>query len=117
MWNQGKDSTLVEQGLVLNADENMLAPKRISFPQLPLFATGGGFSVELWLTVEEMEAGLQLLSTVGPKEKGIEISLAEGNAIKIKIRDGIIRDRNISENTEFISDENTLQEGKLHHVV
>src|SRR5690606_39758729 len=105
LWDQGIDSSLGESGLLMSADADMLEPNRISFPPLPNLITGGGFSIELWLTVEEMEINKQILHTLGAKEKGIEISLAENRSIKIQISDGEIREADISNSTQFISDQ------------
>ena len=117
MWKQGTNLSVVEEGVILNADASMLEPNRINFPQLPNLITGGGFSIELWITVDEMEAGKQLLSTMGAKQKGIEIALAENQSIKILINDGEVREAEISKNNQFVSDKNSLAEGDKHHVV
>lgn len=117
MWNQGTDTLLVEEGLIMNANASMLTTQQINFPQLPNLITGDGFSIELWITVEEMEAGKQILSTIGARNKGIEISVAQNNAIEIVVNDGEVREVDISENRKFTSDQNSLSEGKLHHVV
>ncbi|MDA0196094.1 MAG: hypothetical protein O2951_13795 [Bacteroidetes bacterium] len=50
-------------------------------------------------------------------KKGIEVSLMENNAIEILINDGEVREVDISENNKFISDQNTITEGQMHHVV
>src|SRR5699024_9324517 len=59
----------------------------------------------------------QILSTIGAKSKGIEISLAELDAIKISVSDGEVRDIDMSTTSTFTSDQHSLSEGDLQHVV
>lgn len=117
MWNQGNDATVVRKGLVMDSDESMLQARMINFPHLPDLIEGGGFSIELWLTANEIQSGQQILKTLGQKNKGIEIFLAEKNAIKISVNDGQRRERNLGDAKEFVSDENTIKNGNHHHVV
>ena len=117
MWNQGNDSTMVEKGQVMDSSEEMIANGQFNFPRLPNLLEGGGFSVALWLTLDEPEANQPVLSTFGMKQKGLEIFLAEHSAIGVTINDGEARERDISNERTFVSDKNTLEEGQLHHVV
>lgn len=117
LWNQGKDSIVIEEGKIMDSDENMLTAGMVNFPQLPNLIEGGGFSVELWLTINEMDPGQKVLSTFGMKHKGLEVTLVENNALQITINDGEAREKNIDTERKFVSDQNTLTEGQLHHVV
>lgn len=117
LWRQGKAKTVVKDGLIMNSDANMLAQKEINFPPLPELNTGGGFSIELWLTVSKNKPGQEILSTIGGKHKGIRVSLAKSNAIEIEIADGMVREDDVDENRIFVSDRNAISEDELHHVV
>ena len=117
MWNQGKDTIAIRNGLIMDSDARMLEQNQINFPQLPNLIKGGGFSIGIWLTVNSISPGQRILSTIGPKHKGIEVSLADDNAIEILINDGEVREDDISKNSTFASDQNTITGGKLHHVV
>lgn len=117
MWRQGKDSVAIRKGLIMNSDQKMLQAGRINFPHLPDLISGGGFSIGLWLTIDETDSRQQVLSTLQSAENGIEIFLAEDNNIGILLKDGKIRQANILKNTQFVSDQNTIKEGGLHHVM
>jgi hypothetical protein len=81
-----------------------------------LLAIGGGFSVELWFTINKQEAGQELLSTMGNTHKGIRVILSDNKGIGIQINDGELRENNLKGQT-FFSDANTLEQGNPHHVV
>lgn len=117
MWNQGKVAALTSDDLIMNSDIRILAQKKINFPQLPKLFTGGGFTLELWMTVKNLNPGQKILSTIGPKHKGIQVSLQKDNAIAIEINDGVIRESKLLENRVFVSDQNTIKPGKLQHIV
>lgn len=117
MWRQGKDTFLVKEGLIMNTDFKNSEKQEINFPPLPQLSQGKGFSIELWLTVNKTIPEQTILSTIGGKHKGIEISLSENNTIKFEMDDGEMRSVNIIENKSVISDQNAIIEGELHHVV
>jgi hypothetical protein len=117
MWDQGKDTIAIRNGLIMDSDARMLEQNQINFPQLPNLIKGGGFSIGLWLTINDVTPGQRIFSTIGAQHKGIEISLADNNAIEIHINDGEVREDDISKNSTFVSDQNSITAGKLHHVV
>ena len=117
MWNQGKVTDLTFDGLIMNSDAQMLSQKKINFPQLPDLSFGGSFTLEFWMTVTNFSAGQQLFSTIGPKHKGIKVSLQNNNTIEIELNDGEIREADLRENTIFTSDKNRIAENELHHIV
>lgn len=117
MWSQGKVTTPVKEGLIMNSGTGVPGKNQIAFPRLPDLSTGGGFSLELWLTVHNMKPGQQLLTTFGSKHKGIEVFLAGQHAIGIRIADGEVRVKDLRSGQEFLSDANTVMQDKLHHVM
>lgn len=117
LWKQADNLEIVRDGLIMDADDTMMRKDHLAFPSLPNLFTGGGFSVELWFTVDTLEAGQVILSTFGPKHKGIKVSIAENKAIKIGIHDGEAREGDVAGGQAFISDSNTISEGVRHHVV
>lgn len=117
MWKKEKDAGAVDEGLIMESDLKMIETGKINFPALPDLHQWGGFTVDLWLTADALQPGQKVFSTVGPKGKGIEIAIAENNAIKISLYDGEIREVDINDYKEFVSDENVLGKGDLHHVV
>lgn len=116
MWNQGKIATVTKNGLIMNSDAEMLKQPHINFPQLPDLITGGGFSIELWVTMNSIKSEQKLLGTIGGKHKGFEIFLTKNKAIGMRISDGEIRENKLKGQT-FVSDDNTITQGKLYHVV
>lgn len=117
MWSQGKVSTITEKGLVMDSDAQMLRQKKINFPQLPDLRAGGGFTIELWVTINKTKPDQKLLGTIGPKHKGIQVSLQKNNTIEIKINDGVVRETGLNEKGTFVSDQNTIIEGQVHHIL
>lgn len=117
MWRQGKDTEVIQNGLIMDVDEEMMNCNHINFPSLPNLINGGGFSIGLWLTVNTLKPDQQILSTFGPRNKGVEISIAKGRAVKIRINDGEIRMNKLAGGQIFISDANTITKGQLHHIV
>ena len=106
-------------GLVLNSGREQLGAGVINFPALPNLMTGGGFSIEMWITANSLDVGQSIISTFGPKHKGLEVSLVEKGAIRIRIHDGEMRDQQgpYSNGQTFISDEGVINENELHHIV
>jgi len=117
MWRQGKDTLLVEDRLIMNSDFTHGFTNKINFPQLPSLIDGEGFSIELWLVVNDFTPKETVLSTIGKKNKGIRISLSENNSLQFEMNDGEMRSDNIIDQRSVTSDENTINEGKIHHVV
>ena len=117
MWRQGKDTLLTEDGLIMNSDFTNVFSNKINFPQLPSLINGGGFSIELWLVVNNYIQEQTVLSTIGKKNKGIRISLSDKNSLQFEMNDGEMRSDDIINLRTVTSDENTINEGKIHHVV
>lgn len=117
LWNQGIDKKVIQDGLIIDTDKMMMNADRMNFPSLPNLNDGGGFSISLWLTLNTIEPDQEILSTFGPKNKGIQIYTAKDKAVKIRINDGEVREEKLQHGQIFFSDSNTITQGKLHHVV
>ncbi len=117
MWDQGKDTIAIQNGLIMDCSEEMLGSNRINFPSLPNLFEGGGFSIEFWMEADTWEPDQVIFSTFGPKNKGIEISTAKNNSIKLRINDGEVRETEFAKGQVFLSDSATISPKKLHHVV
>jgi len=117
MWNQRNNASVVKAGLIMNSGYSMMQQSKINFPQLPELANGGGFSIEFFVTINRFEPRQVIFNTLGPKHKGIQVSLSCNNAIEILIDDGEVREDDIFEHRRFVSDHNTIMEGKLQHIV
>lgn len=117
MWRQGKDTFLIEDELIMNSTFKIPFPGMINFPQLPNLIDGEGFSIELWLVVNDFIPKQTLLSTIGGKNKGIRISLLDNNSIEFELNDGEMRSADIFNQRSVKSDENTIVEGRIHQVI
>jgi hypothetical protein len=110
MWNQHRNKTIVEDGLVLHATvENTKPGTEIAMPQLPTLEPGGGFTIELWLDVKDAPSAQALLDTFDADGVGIAVSRTQNGGIQLTVSDGTTRE-------SFASDAGVLSEPGLHHV-
>jgi len=117
LWSQQTRNKVVEEGLIMDSGEEMLQTGQVNFPPLPNLRENGGFSLGIWLTVDDLDRTGSILSTFGSRGKGFRVSLEENNAISINIHDGTRRDGDVRGGQTFTSDADVLRKGKLHHVV
>jgi hypothetical protein len=119
MWQQADAKQIARNGLILDANAEMMKAGALTFSSLPDLSKGGGFSIELWLTLEDFKSGQKIISTFGPKHKGIEVSVSDSNSVKLHLHDGEMRDSDgkFLNGQSFVSDVNVLSKGKKHHVV
>jgi concanavalin A-like lectin/glucanase superfamily protein/BNR/Asp-box repeat protein len=68
-----------------------------------------GFSVDLWLRLETVDAGQVLLDSRTETGQGLLLATAEGGALRLTLNDG-------REESGWSSDAGLLQAGKVHHV-
>jgi len=108
MWNQANAKLLIKDGLVFKKS-NKGKNKKYMLPVLPDL-NEGGFSIDLWLSLNDVKAGQKLLDNRDSKGKGILITTTDKQSIKLQIGDG-----SITANLE--SDSGLLTKNKLHHVV
>jgi hypothetical protein len=108
---------LLDRNIILNADDEMLSIGKTSFPQLPDPLSGGSFTFEMWTTIDDFISECEVFSTIGAKRKGVKAILRENNTIEFEIDDGKIREKKLDVGRKFISDDQTIKEGQLHHIV
>ncbi len=110
----------VTEGKLLDLEGT--APAGVSAPRLPLFiqrdnsrADHGskdvrqGFTLDLWLTLPSLEPGQLLLDTRGKGDRGLQLTNAEGGALRFRMSDGRTE-------ATWESDAGLLTAGKKHHV-
>jgi hypothetical protein len=59
-------------------------------PQLPLLSNGG-LTIEVWLSVAGARPGATVLSTYGSRNRGLHLTLAADDALRLEIHDGVVR--------------------------
>ncbi|MBI3922844.1 MAG: exo-alpha-sialidase [Armatimonadetes bacterium] len=123
LFNQWDNRSVTTDGLVLDLPGEGPMPRKATMPRLPDFHQrdhtradhGGkdlraGFSLDLWLTLESLEAGQRLLETNDEAGKGILVSTSDSGTVKITLKDG-------REESSWDSNPGIVQPGNLHHVV
>ncbi len=118
LWNQGRDRTPTEKGLVLEekgvrmvfvAPENHPDTFSVAAPVLPDLAEGGGFTVELWVELAGLGAGQRLLDMTDEAGKGIALETTESGTIRIVLSDGRSR-------SAWDTDPGVIRAGRPHHL-
>jgi hypothetical protein len=124
LWHQFERANVTNEGLLLDlpgAAPNM--PSTTQMPRLPSFCARDegradygsqdlrqGFSLELWLQLDDLACGQVILDTRTPSGKGICLLTRQPGALEISLNDGRTENR-------WASDAHLLRPGRLHHVV
>lgn len=118
LWNQSEEYRITSSGLIADAYETSLQNGTVNFPPVPNLMTGGGFTLELWFDANELSPGQEILSTFGPKHKGLEVSIGKNRNVEIRIHDGEMRDADgpYRGGQTFSSDAEAILKDQLHHV-
>ena len=113
LWNQGKAKKIAREGLVL--DLNSTSTPKISdkteleMPVLPPL-DGGGFTLDLWLKLDELSPGQLILDSRDRAGKGIALTTTHRGTLQISMSDG----KSVS---SWDCDVDLLRAGQRHHVV
>ena len=121
LWNQFENSTVTTDGLILHLPDGF-AHKEIEMPRLPEFITRDydrkdygtkdlrqGFSVDLWICLNSLEAGQVILDSRTESGKGLCIKTTRCSTLEVVMNDG--RTEN-----HWDCDPGMLTRNKLHHV-
>jgi hypothetical protein len=85
LWSQMTASTVTRDGLLL--ETGSLSPgDRIEIPKLPSLQAGG-FTVEMWLELEESTPNQTVMSSYGDRRRGFQITTRPDGALRLEIRD------------------------------
>ena len=110
LWLQGQVKTIATNGLVLAMDAAKLkGGARADMPKLPGLA-GGGFAVDLWLTINDLATGQIVLDCRDETGKGIALTTIQTGTLQLSISDGKHR-------AGWDCDPGLLKVDTLHHVV
>jgi hypothetical protein len=120
LWEQFEAKAVSREGLVMEAAGDV--PTAVRAPQLPQFyqrsgrADRGkedlraGFSIELWVRLENLQAGETLIDSRRADGIGLAVRIAPGATLEIVMNDGRSESR-------WGSDFNSMDLGRLQHVV
>jgi hypothetical protein len=109
LWNQGEVKTVAREGLALDLGLDQLRGGPADMPRLPGLADGGSFSIDFWVTLDDLSAGQILLDSRDTSGKGLAVTTTEHGTIRIEMSDG----RNVG---LWQCDQGILEPGTRHHV-
>jgi len=124
LWGQLADPRPATEGVVLALPaDGQPMPAQVALPTLPAFTARDtsradygtkdlrqGFSLELWLQLDSLDANQILLDNRTPDGKGFCLQTASGGTVEIVLNDGRSESR-------WSCDPGRLQAGQKHHVV
>ncbi|MGA2328891.1 MAG: exo-alpha-sialidase [Bryobacteraceae bacterium] len=104
VWTQGQRSEWAAKGLVLSLD----APaKEVEAPALPNLKAGG-FTLDLWLQLNDVAPGQVILDSRDATGKGVLLVTGGTGNVRLEMNDG-------KNGAYWDSDAGTLRAGKRHH--
>lgn len=129
LWSQHLNRTVARRGVVYQSGGPLAAGATVAIPPMPSLKDGG-FSVEMWLRLDQITPGQPVLSSLGTRRRGFQISTADKGALKIEFSDGHARRWiEVLDGTDltagiragrilgWTTDEGCIRAGALHHVV
>jgi hypothetical protein len=123
LWGQFENAGVARDGLVLELPAGGAAmPAVTDMPELPEFVTraywgagpagldlGGGFTLDLWLRLDSLEAGQVILDGRGEAGAGLALVTTSRGTVEIVLNDGRGESR-------WDTDPGALQAGELQHL-
>jgi hypothetical protein len=129
VWNQHLVKDVAQQGIVFASAVPLVAGQGVDIPRLPSL-DGGGFTLDMWLEVDDPAPGQVVLSSLGQREKGFRVLTAADGALKLELTDGQLRwwvdvvdGPDLSAGIRMMrpwnwdTDREVIRPGSLHHVV
>jgi len=109
LWGQGTVRTVTVEGRALDLGPAEIQRGEVGLPDLPRLDDGGGFALDFWIRLDASVTGQVVLDSRDPDGKGILVSTATRDRIRIDLNDG--------ERTGlWMSDVGSIKPGELHHV-
>ncbi len=109
LWSQGEVKAVASSGLVLDLGPERLKEAEVAMPRLPNLAEGGGFSVDFWITLNELTADQIVMDGRDTSGKGLVVSTTEHGTLRMAVTDG-------EHSASWECDRGILQAGRRHHV-
>jgi hypothetical protein len=88
LWDQGKAKTVATKDLLVDLGSEQLARGEVDMPELPSLAVGGGFSVDFWITLDDLSPGQVILDGRDDAGKGLRVATTSQGTIRIELGDG-----------------------------
>jgi hypothetical protein len=110
LWGQFENRAAASRGRVLDLPaEKCGAAATVDLPRLPDLATGGGFSIDLRLRAENLDADRAILDTRSDGGRGLAVTLTRQGTVRLDLSDGRAR-------AAWESDAGLVGPGRWHHV-
>jgi hypothetical protein len=110
LWGQFENRAAASRGLVLDLPaEKCGAAATVALPRLPDLATGGGFSLDLRLRAENLDADRAIFDTRGDGGRGLAVTLTRQGTVRLDLSDGRAQ-------AAWESDAGLVRPGRWHHV-
>ncbi|NLE61997.1 MAG: LamG domain-containing protein, partial [Planctomycetes bacterium] len=110
LWNQGRAAEVSRHGLVLEQ-----APAKpgsdVGRVQLPNLVEGEGFTIDMWIRLDELKPGQVIASGQNEQGSGLRLLVTETGTIGLELRDGK-KLRSV-----WDTDPGAIKAGRLHHLV
>ncbi|HUT23587.1 MAG TPA: exo-alpha-sialidase [Sumerlaeia bacterium] len=110
LWRQSEIRTVAQDGLVLSRRGEEAQAGEARMPSLPPLSPLGGFSVDLWLALEDLTAGQIVLDSRNDKGQGVWLTTTDPGMLRIDFSDG-------RRSGGWDCDPGSLKPNALHHVV
>ncbi len=110
LWRQRDGKAVAKKGLVLALHGAKLNADEAEMPVPGDLASGGGFSIGLWLTLDELTPGQVLLDSRDAAGRGLAVRTTDSGTLELAMSDG-------ERKAAWDSDPGLLKAGRRHHVV
>jgi hypothetical protein len=110
LWNQGSTKSVAKKGTLVSLTEKELRAEQVRMPRLPNLAVGGGFTIDLWITLRDLAPDQVILDSRDGSGKGILVATSGSGTLRLDISDG-------ARSFGWNCDPNLIKPDALHHVV
>lgn len=88
LWAQDGLKSVAKKGLILDLGSEQLKKGEVAMPHLPSLANGGGFSLDFWITMDELTPGQVVLDSRDLSDKGLVVLTTERGTLRVEMNDG-----------------------------
>lgn len=110
LYEQGQGAETVQEGMVLSVDEKAAAKGTAKLPGTQDLSTGGAFTLELWVDIDDLRPGQVVLDSRNGGGPGMTVAVAPRSALSLTLSDG-------STTVEYTTDEARLTVDRPRHFV
>ena len=109
LWSQGKAKTVTTKALLVDLGPEQLGRGEVDMPGLPSLAAGGAFSVDSWITLDDLSAGQIIVDGRDASGRGFAVTTTSHGTIRIEMSDG-------NSAGFWECDRGVIKESTRHHV-